>query len=1394
MNPWRSQLLRSFVYALAALALLGALVHVPAVQRPLVCWLSNWATEASGLQVDLEGIAIRWWKGRVALDGVSVQNREGEALADLEALEIGGVVRVGNTWHVSQIAAHSGHVDLPRWVDWAEQQPASTEPVQLPSLAIHQLNITELHLTLPPAFAGGEAELSVRGGTAKVNGPAGEAGFEAIDLCWGAGQTAAFTRPAGSIAASGLTAHFAEDTLHAEIGSLEGLGWAIHGHLRWTGGPWPVGATDLHWQYDAASGSAFWERVLPPAVAPWTQLPTGGRVEVGDHRVQLSSAYVSKAVSIEEPFAFTWEDGADWPVANGALRVHLDAARTLPGLDTLGIPWPFIASWTGPTAEVALAGGWLRPASVRLVAAGSKTLLELELGEAWTRANGRIREVPLATAGRLESAEFQADAPEGLLKLADWNWTIDAALRGNAALPERVEARGAVLWQEEAVRGDVRTSGRGLPADLAFEAQWTPGQTQAALTGQLNGLQPKGRPWQLHAGIAGSWQLVDADSTAAQLSLRNMVLLDGGRPTTFERMDAFFHLGRERAELRWESDLGTGQVAASTDTEDWLTWWQAMEGRRPAPAMPALEADVQFRRFGPIAQLLQWPVHLADGTRLTAAIRPGMVEARLASEACGVADWTVGGFQLVVDGWGADIFANASAESVQLEDELIAQSCALDLHGDSLWAADLEWLGWGEQPTRFRAEAGQNHGDWHVWLYEASVPWLTERLELATVPARLSWSPGSATPWALSGLHWETPGARLDIEGHLGNQGEANVRVDLELDSLPKWGALEAWPVDLAFAQASVEVCNILEAPMLSTSGHVEGVQWGEGGLGRFEWHADGDRGGLVAAWKALEGPTTLLSGNGFIPLDASAAWSHEVRIAALPLEWLNPLMPDGTVALSGPVSGWAAVGGAFAAPQVDGWLQVDSARAHIDYLGVDVALSGAAELQPDLIALDRWTIWDDAGHPAWLTGTILHQTYADWNFDLSLDANAQPFHLMDLSRNDNDLFYGQGFVRGDANVSGYANNLRMEARLRTEKGTTFALPLDAASDARYADFIVFKQKEVVVEPEVQDLSRMRMDLALDITEEATARIIFDEALGDEITGITQGALNLTIDDFKRFKMTGQLEVLQGGYLFTLQNVINKQFQVEPGGTVTWYGDPYAAEIDLNALYSVRTGLDPLLPLEPELPGRSKVELNMALKGNLMRPEIGFDIAVPEVNTRLQALVESALINEEELNRQVMGILVLQQFLSPDPTAAVGTTGLQERSTEFLASQVGFWLSQMTREVDVGLDYGTDATSGEQALAVALSAQLFDDRLHMEGAVGTNHLFGGTTEDLQVQDVRIRYDLPPDGMFQLTGYSTTNPAVTGQTGTSTQGVGVLMQSEFNSFGELWRRIFGRRPD
>ena len=187
-----------------------------------------------------------------------------------------------------------------------------------------------------------------------------------------------------------------------------------------------------------------------------------------------------------------------------------------------------------------------------------------------------------------------------------------------------------------------------------------------------------------------------------------------------------------------------------------------------------------------------------------------------------------------------------------------------------------------------------------------------------------------------------------------------------------------------------------------------------------------------------------------------------------------------------------------------------------------------------------------------------------------------------------------------------------------------------------------------------------------------------------------------------------------------------------------------------------------------------------------MRPEIEFTVSVPDASPQIQALVEGALINEEELNRQALSLLVLNQFLSPDPiTSAIGGTGVQDKSTAFIANQLGHWISQISPEIDIGVDYTNDQLSGEQALAVALSTRLMNDRLHIEGAIGTQNLTHVSASDVQLQDMTLSYDLDQHGNFQVTGHTRTNQGLSVPYGTKTQGVGIRLQRDFNHWGN-WK--------
>jgi len=90
----------------------------------------------------------------------------------------------------------------------------------------------------------------------------------------------------------------------------------------------------------------------------------------------------------------------------------------------------------------------------------------------------------------------------------------------------------------------------------------------------------------------------------------------------------------------------------------------------------------------------------------------------------------------------------------------------------------------------------------------------------------------------------------------------------------------------------------------------------------------------------------------------------------------------------------------------------------------------------------------------------------------------------------------------------------------------------------------------------------------LELTEDALMQIIFDEKIGDVISGRGYGDLRLTINPLGDFNMYGNCTLQRGTYLFTLQNIINKKFEIERGGTISWSGNPYDADINMSAVYT----------------------------------------------------------------------------------------------------------------------------------------------------------------------------------------------------------------------------------
>jgi hypothetical protein len=293
----------------------------------------------------------------------------------------------------------------------------------------------------------------------------------------------------------------------------------------------------------------------------------------------------------------------------------------------------------------------------------------------------------------------------------------------------------------------------------------------------------------------------------------------------------------------------------------------------------------------------------------------------------------------------------------------------------------------------------------------------------------------------------------------------------------------------------------------------------------------------------------------------------------------------------------------------------------------------------------------------------------------------------------------------------------------------------------------------------------------------------------------------MTVSPSGEFLMRGQVEVADGDYLFTLRNVVNKRFQLEPGGRIVWYGDPFDAQLDVRATYRVRAPLyDIMFEKNEAFRRRVPIEVVMQLRDKLLNPEIQFDVRLPTVDESVRTQVNSVLSTEQEMNRQVFALIVLNRFVQPpfqgggasQPAGgmAAGTT-----TSELLSNQVSNWLSRISSDFDLGVNYRPGDNITQDELEVAVSTQLFDERLLVSTNVGVQYgAQAAQSSNALVGDFQVEYLLTNDGKLRLKAFSVSNDRNLNRAdqALTTQGAGVAYRREADRFLDLFRKRGDRR--
>ncbi|WP_245652359.1 translocation/assembly module TamB domain-containing protein [Rufibacter tibetensis] len=518
----------------------------------------------------------------------------------------------------------------------------------------------------------------------------------------------------------------------------------------------------------------------------------------------------------------------------------------------------------------------------------------------------------------------------------------------------------------------------------------------------------------------------------------------------------------------------------------------------------------------------------------------------------------------------------------------------------------------------------------------------------------------------------------------------------------------------------------------------------------------------------------------------------------------LKTIMSD----LGGTMDGRVRISGRLSSPVLKGSVMVTNGSFVFNYLNTRYTFSDRVFFTENDISFQNVRIRDIYNNTAILNGGIFHDGFQ--NMVLDLRARFNKFMVLNTTRADNPLYYGTAFATGEVTALGSTSNLQVNITARSENNTSIAIPLGNTTALERQNFITFvntnpaKQDSTAIPTPIVkkgvDLSGIRLNFNLDVNENAYIELIFDERTGDIIRGKGRGNIRMEIDTRGEFAMYGNYEIVQGRYNFTMLGIINKEFNVRPGGTVTWNGNPLEGLLKITATYTQRVSLAPILAdlsqqQQQSAAARSRYPVTavMDLDGPLTTPQIRLNLEFNDTPSLLEDQVtrylNSIRNDEQELNRQVFSLLAFKRLSAQDELqVGLGVGDLGSSVGELFSNQLSYWLSQIDTnlEVDIGVSgYGNQVLDDVQ---LRLSYTFLEGRLRVtrEGSVNNNRL--GNNRSTAAGDWSVEYYLSQSGQLRLRAtYETTPRDFEANATASRQTVSVLHQANFDRFGELFRR-------
>ena len=487
--------------------------------------------------------------------------------------------------------------------------------------------------------------------------------------------------------------------------------------------------------------------------------------------------------------------------------------------------------------------------------------------------------------------------------------------------------------------------------------------------------------------------------------------------------------------------------------------------------------------------------------------------------------------------------------------------------------------------------------------------------------------------------------------------------------------------------------------------------------------------------------------------------------------------------------------------------------RMHMKQLGTDYTFNHLrAHAIPDDIQFEGDSIYDSHyngkhSHFALIRGGIHHKHLTRLSYDLDIDANN--FLGFDTHEFGDDTFYGTVFATGTVGIHGKSGETIIDIDATPEPHSIFVYNVASPDAISAGSFIHWNDATpYIYRPYSPDSDKnkkkdsssnfssdMRINFLVNTNPNLTLKLMMDDQTGDYITLNGNGVIRANYYNKGGLDMFGNYVVDHGQYKLTIQNIIKKDFDFQPGGTIAFGGDPYNAPLNLQAKYTVNG-----VPLSDLNIGRSfssnniRVDCLMDITGTPGAPKVDFSMDLPTVNSDAKQMIYSVINSQEEMNQQVLYLPGIGRFYTQTKNNHTSEDASQQSQTSLaMQSLLSGTISQQINNVlssfvnSSNWNFGANISTGNEGFNNAeyegiLSGRLLNNRLLFNGQFGYRDNANATQSF--IGDFDLRYLIFPNGNLSIHVYNQTNDRYFTRNSLNTQGVGLIMKKDFFNLRDL----------